>query len=156
MRESALELRRRDPVTSLYVHAFNEAVMSVRLIVSAAIVIVALAGCRQEPTYVSPGLTLQQPLTVEMEQVRAAVAKAGEVSKWEVEFTGDNTAIAKRNFKNKHFAVMDVAFDRSGYKITHRSSKNFNYDGKYAHPTYSRFVKDLHDALDYQYRQLGG
>ena len=130
--------------------------MSVRLLACTALVALALTGCRQEPTYASPGLTLQQPLSSNLEQVRAGVAKAGEVSKWEIEFTGDNTAVAKRNFKNKHFAVMDVAFDRSGFKITHKSSRNFNYDGKYAHPTYSRFVKDLHDALDYQYRQLGG
>lgn len=130
--------------------------MSVRLFAYTAVVVLALAGCRQEPTYVSPGLTLSQPLSVDMERVTAAVARAGEVSKWEIEFTGDNTAVAKRNFKNKHFAEMDVAFDRSGYKLTHKSSSNFNYDGKYAHPTYSRFVKDLHDALDYEYRQLGG
>ena len=130
--------------------------MSTRLVAAATLVVLALAGCRQEPTYVSPGLTLQQPLAVDMERVRTAVSRAGEVSQWEIEFTGDTTAIAKRNFKNKHFAEMDVAFDRSGFKLTHRSSKNFNYDGKYAHPTYSKFVKNLHDALDYEYRQLKG
>ena len=130
--------------------------MPLRLTISAIAIALVLAGCRQEPTYVSPGMTLQQPLAVEMEQVRTAVAKAGEVSNWEIEFTSDNTAVAKRNFKNKHFAQMEVGFDRSGFKITHKSSKNFNYDGKYAHPTYSRFVKDLHDALNYQYRQMGG
>ena len=130
--------------------------MSVRLFAAAALIVFAVAGCRQEPTYVSPGLTLQKPLTADIERVRTAIGRAGEVSKWEIEFTGDNTAIAKRNFKNKHFAEMDVAFDRSGFKLTHRSSKNFNYDGKYAHPTYSRFVRNLHDALDYEYRQLKG
>ena len=130
--------------------------MSIRLVAGAALVLLTLAACRQEPTYVSPGLTLQQPLAADMERLRTAVIRAGEVSKWEIEFTGDNSAVAKRNFKNKHFAEMDVAFDRSGFKLTHRSSTNFNYDGKYAHPTYSRFVRNLHDALDYEYRQLKG
>ena len=128
--------------------------MSLRLLVSAFMIVLALAGCRQNPVYTSPGLVLQQPLQTDVDVIRERIARAGEVSKWEIEFTGDNTAVAKRNFKNKHYAQMELSFDRSGFQMTHKSSRNFNYDGKYAHPTYNRFVQNLHDALSYEYRQL--
>ena len=127
--------------------------MSIRIVASAFVILLALAGCRQNPVYVPQGMTLTAPIA-DLSAVRTGIERAGKVSKWEIEFTGETSAIARRNFKNKHFAEMDLTFDGAGFSLVHRSARNFNYDGKYAHPTYNRFVKDLEDAIGYEYRQL--
>ena len=127
-----------------------------RLTVLIVVGALAAAGCRQAPLYQPEGFASEQPVAADLASVEAAVLRAATPSKWEIAPVEPGHAVAKRNFKDKHFAEIDIYYDNSGYRLEHKSSVEFNYDGRFAHPTYNRFLENLDDALNYQFRQLAG
>ncbi|MEL6476510.1 MAG: hypothetical protein AAFR17_04220 [Pseudomonadota bacterium] len=74
--------------------------------------------------------------------VEKAIIRAGANRGWVFNREAPGHLIGNINVRGKHFAEIDVFFDREQFSILHKSSRNLNYDpaANVIHPNYNSWV----------------
>lgn len=113
-----------------------------------------IAGCRAAPiynaedvSYASPRVSTAQ--TLDQSDYQDAIVRAGARRGWTFREEGPGHLAGSVAVRNKHFATVDVYFDRDKFSIVYRSSQNLNYDPtlKEIHPNYNSWVSLLEQDI---------
>ena len=110
----------------------------------------ALTGCRttalrniQDEPFAASAVANPAPLT--LGKIERSIVRVGANRGWTFERIGPGHLIGKVNVRGKHFAEVDVFFDRERFSILHKSSRNLNYDAatNVIHPNYNAWIGNL-------------
>jgi hypothetical protein len=121
------------------------------ILLAASLCVVAAAASARSAAMVDLGrqaISVPQPMTEKA--VHDAIIAGASVHSWKL--VGDKPGVLTLEADSGHHqAVVDVAYDTTGYTITYKSSANLNYvqsDKKAAiHPKYNQWVENLNSAI---------
>ena len=93
-------------------------------------------------------ISTSAPLTTKA--VHDAIVAGGSTHNWRV--VGDKPGVLTLEADSReHQAVVDVAYDATGFKITYKSSANLNYEQSEKkttiHPKYNQWIENLNTAI---------
>ena len=131
--------------------------MSVLLAVAA----IAVAGCRGEPIY-SPTDVAYAPAatttsgTLTRTDYKNAIIRAGLRRGWRFEDAGAGHLIGNLAVRGKHFATVDVFYDKQAFTISYRDSRNLEYDPatRQIHQNYNTWVTNLQQDIQAEVTRL--
>jgi hypothetical protein len=127
----------------------------------ALIAVLALAGCRTAPLYDASGVAFTTPPTsvkrvLTMDDYKDAIIRGGAKRSWTFEDGGPGHLIGTVNVRGKHSATVDIVFDTESFSITHKASRNLNYDAstRTIHPNYNSWVHLLESEIQSEITQM--
>ena len=93
-------------------------------------------------------MVLNAPSTATMEDVEAAIKRAGAGLGWQVRFISPGRGEARRPIRT-HLAVTAIRFDTQTFSITYKDSMNLKYNpgNKTIHSNYVSWVQNLQNAI---------
>ena len=122
--------------------------------------LIAVAGCRVAPLYNASGVAFAQPAVapkaLDLSDYRNAIIRAGANRGWTFEDAGPGHLVGKVAVRNKHFATIDVTFDRESFSIAHQSSQNLRYDAanNQIHPNYNSWIRLLEKEIQLEITRI--
>jgi hypothetical protein len=120
-----------------------------RLLVVACLIL-AIAACTAPIRRVnSPNYGWGPRPEVTLAQIQTEIEKTARGQGWQLSEVKTGSFVAKREWgdKGKHNIVVDVVYDRKGFSIRYKDSKQMDYDGKSIHHTYNDMVETLRDGI---------
>jgi len=116
----------------------------------------ALSACGGvAPTYDFESRKVSTKNGLTLDQVTAAILKAGPAQQWQMTVIRPGLIEAKREWGGgKHSILVNVVYDAKTYKIDYKSSKNLRYSGPTAHRAYNRETIRLYDEIHAQTSRL--
>jgi hypothetical protein len=121
------------------------------ILLAASLCVVAAAANARSAVMVNLGhqsISTPSPLTTKA--VHDAIIAGGSTHSWKV--VGDKPGMLTLEADSRdHQAVVDVAYDATGYTITYKSSNNLNYEQgekkTTIHPKYNQWVENLNTSI---------
>jgi len=111
--------------------------------ISGAVLIVLLVGaCRTKPILNVADAPLATPPGATLEDVGAAVRRAGAGLGWEMQETGPSEMKGTLNLR-KHVAVVNIRYTLRSVSIVYVSSENLKSNGTSIHRNYNNWVNNL-------------
>lgn len=94
---------------------------------------------------------------VSLSKVENAIKKGAMRRGWMTKKVGNGLFEAQNNIRGKHFIVINIAYNTSGYKITYKSSENLKYDAESntIHPSYNKWIANLERDINYELSLMG-
>jgi len=129
-------------------------IMRHRTILLAGLMAIALsaAGCgtsQQRASYTD--LPIAAKSTPTLDQVSAAIMRAGPAKQWQMKQVRPGLVEASRSWdKGKHQIVVNVTYTATRYSIAYKSSANLKARGGSIHWAYNREVNRLNDEIQRQ------
>lgn len=106
----------------------------------------SLSACRSAPVYDVYKAPMGAPADVTLEDVTAAIKRAGTGLGWQMTEQGNGKIEGKLSLRS-HVAVVDIYFDTKKFSIIHRYSEKLNYDGTNIHKNYNGWIQNLERAI---------
>jgi len=78
--------------------------------------------------------------------VKRAIILAGTRVGWQIQDVKPGLITATR-FSSGFMAKVDITYTSDTYSINYKDSSNFKYNGQTIHPTYNKWVEDLHKSI---------
>lgn len=130
----------------------GNAVHKIARVVIAASLILTVAACGQTLMNVK-GAKLSAPPSATMDQIAAAIRRAGVEHGWRMEEVSPGKMGAQIHIRNG-VATVTIEYDKKAYSINYRSSRLLNYNGVRIHYRYNDEVKALRSAIDKEVARL--
>ncbi|WP_417326423.1 hypothetical protein [Halarcobacter sp.] len=94
---------------------------------------------------------------VTTKKVERAIQKGAMRKGWSTKRIKTGLLEAKNNVRGKHLVVVNIAYDRKGYKISYKDSQNMNYDAgsNTIHKNYNKWIANLERNINYELSQIG-
>lgn len=118
--------------------------MQRRSVAAFALVVLATLACRTAPVLNVEGAPVPPGLT--QEQVHDALLSAVPRRGWIVQEDQPGLLTARLD-RRDHSATVDIAYDTTSYRITHRESKNLRFDGTNIHKNYNGWIMNLNGDI---------
>lgn len=116
-----------------------------------AIVVTAVGCGTSEPRASYTSLPVAAKSNPTLEQVTAAIMRAGPAKQWQMNLIRPGLVEATRSWENgKHQIVVNVTYDAKRYSIEYKSSVNLKARGQSIHWAYNREVNRLNDEIQRQ------
>jgi len=106
----------------------------------------ALGACRAAPVYNVSSATMASPPNATMEQVAAAITRAGISKGWQMTNKGPGEIEGRLNLRS-HLAVVSITFDTKQFSIFYKDSADLKYNGTTIHKNYNGWVQNLEKAI---------
>ena len=120
------------------------------LLAAALCVVTAAASARSAVMVDLPRQSISTPAPLTAKAVHDAIIAGGSTHSWKV--VGDKPGLLTLEADSRdHQAVVDVAYDTTGYTITYKSSNNLNYEHgekkTTIHPKYNQWIENLNTSI---------
>jgi len=113
-----------------------------------------MAACRAAPIYNADhidysGLTAADEERFTLDDYRDAIIRAGAKRGWTFKDEGPGHLVGDVAVRGKHFATVDVVFDKKDFSIEYKASRNLNYNASRGeiHPNYNSWVMNLQQDI---------
>ncbi|HTH78579.1 MAG TPA: hypothetical protein VL593_06335 [Ramlibacter sp.] len=103
----------------------------------------SIQNVNQAPVVAAQGKTLNH------DQVRAAILRAGAALRWQMADEGPNMIVGTLNLRT-HTAVVEIPYSTSTYSIKYRSSVNLNEKDGMIHKNYNGWIQNLTRGINTQ------
>ena len=125
--------------------------MRIRNVFAALVIAAAMAGCTTVPIMnvsdaVVAGAAGQ---SVNNEQVRAAIVRAGVALGWQMKDEGPNLLVGTLQLRT-HTAVVEIPYSTTQYSIKYRSSVGLEEKGGAIHKNYNGWIQNLTKGINTQ------
>jgi len=128
--------------------------MTHRSIFAASLVAIAIAaaGCgTSQPRASYTDLPIAAKAEPTLDQVTAAIMRAGPVKSWQMNLVQPGLVEATRTWgSGKHQIVVNVTYTTKRYSIVYKTSTNLKEQGQSIHWSYNREVNRLNDEIQRQ------
>ncbi len=120
------------------------------LLAASLCVVTAVASARSAVMVDLGRQSISTPSPLTTKAVHDAIIAGGSRHSWQV--VGDKAGVLTLETDSRdHQAVVDVAYDATGYKITYKSSTNLNYEQSEKrttiHPKYNKWIEELNSSI---------
>jgi len=104
-----------------------------------------------------PGpISISSSKELTIKDIRKAIISGAMRHQWQVESETPNTVRIKLDGrKDQAVLVMDIIYDTKSYSIKYVSSEGLRYDGSSIHSSYSRWMQNLTNAINTEFRAPG-
>lgn len=124
-------------------------------ILLAVVAVIGLSGCPHHANILNvtdAAVPVTKP-NYALEDVRAAIIRAGAGLGWNVTDAGDNKMLAVLHLRS-HVAKVEIPYSKTSFSILYKDSENLEYDGSKIHSNYNGWVQNLNRAINVQLSTL--
>ncbi len=92
-----------------------------------------------------------------MRKIARAIKTGASRKGWRTREVKRGLIVASINVRGKYFVAVNINYNRYGYKIRYRDSRNMKYNpaDNTIHPKYNKWVKILEDNINYELSNIG-
>ena len=121
----------------------------------AAFTAILLVGCAAVPiaNVSSTPVTTTSSKTLNQEQVRAAIIRAGVGLGWQIKDENQNILVGTISLRT-HSATVEIPYSSTAYSIKYRSSENLGEKNGTIHKNYSGWVRNLNRDINAELSKL--
>ena len=106
-----------------------------------------LTGCRTAPIYSVNDTAISSGKPMTLEQVEAAIVRAGQQLGWTVRPVKPGELQATLILRT-HTAIVSIPYSQTKFSIIYKSSVNLQHDGNQIHNNYNGWVRNLENRIN--------
>ncbi|MES2563578.1 MAG: hypothetical protein V4637_12710 [Pseudomonadota bacterium] len=113
-----------------------------------------VGGCATQPVMnVTQSSIASRKANLGVDEVRQSILTAGSRLGWEMRVDRPGH-ITGRFLVRNHAAIVDIDYTPTNYSIKYRDSINLDYDGSNIHRGYNRWIQNLDQAIQVEFKTL--
>lgn len=116
-----------------------------------------LAGCRSSTVQNIDNSGYISGQKVSLSKVEAAIKKGAMRKGWSTKKIKTGLLESRINVRGKHLVVVNINYNKNGYKISYKDSRNMNYDpsSHTIHKNYNSWIANLEKNINYELSKIG-
>ncbi len=107
---------------------------------------ISITACKTMPVYNVDNAALPISSGHSLEEVSAAIKRAGAGLGWQVKETTSGHNVGTLILRT-HTAIVDINYTTTSFSITYKDSTNLKYDGFEIHKNYNGWIQNLENAI---------
>ncbi|MCF6172177.1 MAG: hypothetical protein L3J44_00060 [Campylobacteraceae bacterium] len=95
--------------------------------------------------------------SVSINMIAKAIRTGANTKGWRTRKLGNNLMVASITVRGKYFVAVNIKYNKYGYKISYKNSRNLKYNPQdhSIHPSYNKWVRLLERSINFELSNIG-